>query len=525
MESDSGTSQGVPSRDLAIFVLLFAAIFALHAGVLRLPYFWDEAGYYVPAARDLLLTGSLIPHSTPSNAHPPLVMAYLALCWKIFGFFPLVTRTAMLVVAAFTLLGVFRLARRIANLQVAIASTLCIALYPVFFVQSSLAQVDLPAAGLAMWGLLAYVEESFLGIAVWFSLAALTKETAILIPGGLLVWEVMREFFECKPSSTSRMKKLAALCIPVLPLICWYAYHHAKTGFIFGNPEFFRYNVQATMHPLRMLLALGMRLWQLFGYLGLWLLTLAGIAAMSRPAIRDGDRERPRIALQIQFAFLSIAIIYVIAMAIVGGAVLARYMLPIVPLAIIIFISTLWRRLRFWKFVVCGIALMFVISLFVNPPYGFTFEDNLAYRDYILLHEDAEHFLEAHDPHGLTLTAWPGNDEITRPYLGYVQRPLQVVRMDDFTVEQVMAAADSQTPFDAAFVFSTKYQPQHPLLEHWRWWQKTKIRFFDYHRDLPPALAARILGGTIVWQEQRNGQWAAIIEIQQAHDAMNLAPQ
>jgi nitrate reductase NapE component len=521
VESDSGTSKGA-SRNLLIFALFFAAIFALHARLLHLPYFWDEAGYYIPAAHDLLLTGTLIPHSTPSNAHPPLVMVYLALCWKIFGFSLLVTRTAMLAMAAFALLGVFRLARRIANLQIATASVICTALYPVFFVQSSLAQVDLPAAGFVMWGLLAYVEEQFTGIAIWFSLAALTKETAILVPAGLFAWEVAREFSGYKQSVDSRAKKLAAICIPVFPLLCWYAYHHAKTGFIFGNPEFFRYNVQATMHPLRMLLALGMRLWQLFGYLGLWLLTLAGVAAMLRPAVRDGERERPRIELLMQFAFLTIAVIYVIAMAIVGGAVLARYMLPIVPLVIMIFVSTLWRRVRFWKPVIGVVALMFIIALFVNPPYGFTFEDNLAYRDYILLHEDAEHFLEAHDPHGLTLTAWPGNDEITRPYLGYVQRPLQAVRIDDFTVEQVMSAADSQTPFDAAFVFSTKYQPERPLLEHWRWWQETKIRFFDYHRDLPPALAARILGGTIVWQEERNGQWAAVIEIQQTHDAMNL---
>ena len=48
-----------------------------------LPYFWDEAGYYVPAARDLLLSGSLIPHTTVSNAHPPLVMAWIALWWKV----------------------------------------------------------------------------------------------------------------------------------------------------------------------------------------------------------------------------------------------------------------------------------------------------------------------------------------------------------------------------------------------------------------------------------------------------------
>ena len=41
-----------------------------------------------------------------------------------------------------------RLAERVANTEVAIASTLCTGLYPVFFAQSSLAQVDLAAAGL-----------------------------------------------------------------------------------------------------------------------------------------------------------------------------------------------------------------------------------------------------------------------------------------------------------------------------------------------------------------------------------------
>ena len=156
---------------------------------MRLPYFWDEAGYYVPAARDLLLTGSLIPHSTVSNAHPPLVLAWIALWWKVVGYAPLVTRTAMLVVAAFALLGVFRLAERVANPEVAIASTLCTALYPVFFAQSSLAQVDLAAAGLIFWGLSSYVEGNERTTIFWFALAALAKETAILAPLSLAGWE------------------------------------------------------------------------------------------------------------------------------------------------------------------------------------------------------------------------------------------------------------------------------------------------------------------------------------------------
>src|SRR5678815_4561159 len=126
-----------------VFAVIFGGVFLLHVPLLQLPFFWDEAGYYVPAARDLLLTGSLIPHTTVSNAHPPLVMAWVALWWQVVGYAPAVTRAAMLVLAAFSLLGVFRLAEVVANTRVAIAATVCTALYPVFFAQSSLAQVDL----------------------------------------------------------------------------------------------------------------------------------------------------------------------------------------------------------------------------------------------------------------------------------------------------------------------------------------------------------------------------------------------
>ena len=164
-----------------VFAVIFVGIFLLHLPLLQLPYFWDEAGYYVPAARDLLLSGSLIPHTTVSNAHPPLVMAWIALWWKCVGYAPLVTRSAMLVVAAFSLLGVFRLAERVANTQVAIASTLCTALYPVFFAQSSLAQVDLAAAGLTFWGLCAYLEDRRSRGDLVLA-GGLAKETAILAP-------------------------------------------------------------------------------------------------------------------------------------------------------------------------------------------------------------------------------------------------------------------------------------------------------------------------------------------------------
>jgi len=505
-----------------IFALFFLTLLALHAPLLRLPYFWDEAGYYVPAARDLLLTGTLIPHSTPSNAHPPLVTAYLALAWKVLGYAPAVTRTAMLAVAAFSLLGVFRLAQRVANTEVAVASAICTALYPVFFAQSSLAHLDLAAAGLTLWGLLAYVEDRRWTTVLWFSVAVLAKETAILAPLALFAGELLGPFLNKRWPIFSSPRpgwKSVQLLVPAVPLALWYWLHYSRTGFVFGNPEFFRYNVEATLQPLRVVLALGLRLWQVVGYLNLYLLTLAAMLAMWLRPLRDNGEERKRISLDVQFSFLAVIAAYVVAMAVVGGAVLARYMLPVVPLVIILWVSTLRRRVRLWRGVVAIVTLAFVAALFVNPPYGFSIEDNLAYRDYIRLHQHAEDFVEARYPMARVLTAWPASDELTRPYLGYVTRAMRVFRIEDFTAEHLMAASELRSTFDVALVFSTKYEPPHPWFERWRTWQRWKTQFFGYHRDVPPAAAAQILGGRLVYNDIRAGQWVGVIELDQVEEA------
>ena len=140
-------------------------------------------------------------------------MAWLALGWKTFGQSIVVTRCAMLLMAAFSLLGFFRLARTVANTSVAIASTSLVAIYPVFFAQSSLAQIDLPSAGFVFWGLESYfrTRQTEVGArapwpvpwaaVIWFSLAALTKETAILAPLALLCCELVSFLLKTKTSA------------------------------------------------------------------------------------------------------------------------------------------------------------------------------------------------------------------------------------------------------------------------------------------------------------------------------------
>jgi hypothetical protein len=438
-------------------------------------------------------------------------------------------------------------------------------MYPVFFAQSSLAQVDLCAAGLTFWALASFVADDIAGTAIWFSLAVLAKETAILAPLALASWEIIGLLAggsswsglwlgdeSCRSYGTSCSPplapgtavpgfripplrgwdlltagwRLAQYLLPVVALAGWYLYHYLRTGYVFGNPEFFRYNVAGTLSLTRFFLALTMRVWQAIGYMHLWALTLPTFVAMwlLSPQSECGDK-RPRIALPLQMIFYVVAFTYVVAMALIGGAVLARYMLPAVPLVIILCVSTFWRRMRYWRTAIACVALAFVAGWFWNPPYGFSPEDNLAYRDYVGMHEDGEHFLEARYPMARVLTAWPASDELTRPWLGYITRPMRVVRIEDFSLEEVLSAAElrgtDEAKYEVALIFSTKYEPQPAMWDRWRKWTELKTRFFGFHRDLPPAAVAQILGGRIVFSEQRKGQWIAAIEME--HDSIENA--
>jgi hypothetical protein len=518
-------SWGKAREYLFAYAILFTFLFLTHLPLLRLPYFWDEAGYFIPAAHDLLLTGSFIPHTTLSNAHPPLVMLWLAFWWKFSAYTPAVTRTAMLFVAAFAHLGLWRLARDVANEAVAVATVLCTALYPVFFVQSSLAHLDMMAAALTLWGLAMYVERRPLATITFFALAPLAKETAIITPLALCGWELIcpllassREGATCLHKRSLRWTFALLLC--VVPLAAWLLYHHHRTGYFLGNPQYLRYNLGATLNPLRIALAMLLRLWHVLGYLNLFLLTVAAAIAMRRAPSQQPDGSlRPRIAIAVQLVFAVVVLAYVIALSIAGGAVLARYMLPVVPLVVLVCISTLYRRVRYWVWWIAFTCVAFVAQLFVPPPYRIAPEDTLLYRDYVILHKLAANELAAHYPNRRVLTAWPASDELTRPLLGYVKQPLVVVRTENFSPLEMTRAAQATDQFDVALLFSTKWQSPHPLLRNLPFGQDLQQRFFDYHADMPPQDAAGLLGGRMVRYLNRNNEWVAIIAIERIENA------
>jgi 4-amino-4-deoxy-L-arabinose transferase-like glycosyltransferase len=511
-----------------IFPVIFAALYASHFTLLRLPYYWDEAGYYIPAAWDFFRTGSLIPISTLTNAHPPLPSIYLALWWKLSGFSPEVTRTSVLMVAAFGLTAVWRLAMRLTGIaSVAFWTVVLTALYPVWFAQSTLAHADIFAAACTLWGLVYALPALNRELprkpwfaAAWFAAAALSKETAIVVPATLAAISLFESVRAPGRARIRLWQEAAWFAGCAVPLAAWYAYHYAHTGFLFGNPEFLRYNAQANLTPLRIAAAFGYRILHLTAHMNLFVPVGIAFAALLLDPRPDADRQdRPAIAApalrRIFFLLLANALLF----SVLGGALLTRYLLPMIPLVLLVAVYTLYRRVPYWQGLAVFSAAAFVLGLFINPPYRFAPEDNLAYAQVIRLHQAGINQLQKLYPGSTVLSAWPVTDELTRSELGYLEHPFAVDRIEDFTAAQIARAGEEPEKYSAALVFSTKYDPPSLALSLGPRSDAVAEEYFGLHHDLQPEAIALQLHGIMVWKQEDHGQWIAIIRFNRQFEA------
>jgi ABC-type taurine transport system substrate-binding protein len=104
------------------------------------------------------------------------------------------------------------------------------------------------------------------------------------------------------------------------------------------------------------------------------------------------------------------------------------------------------------------------------------------------VHRDAARFLSEHYADARVLTTWPASDELKNPYFGYTPRALQVVSIKNFLPDALEQAAQQKSDYDVALVFTTHGGPS---LED----------------------ATRTLGGRVVFNAEKNGQWAAVLDM------------
>ncbi len=231
-----------------------------------------------------------------------------------------------------------------------------------------------------------------------------------------------------------------------------------------------------------------------------------------------------RMVIWQQAAVAAIILAYLLFMSAVGGAPLARYLLPITPVVILLSVATLWRRLRYWALIIGAVAVAFVAGLFSNPPYGFSVEDNLAYRDFVVMHSEASRFLAMRYPNATVLTAWPAPTSSLARGSVMLRVPLASCESKILLLRKSTWHLRPETILTWRSCSPPSISQPHELLANWAAWQRIKERFFGFHRDLLPEEIARRLGGRIAFHKEENGLWVAVIALDKERDAQLRLP-
>jgi hypothetical protein len=277
-----------------------------------------------------------------------------------------------------------------------------------------------------------------------------------------------------------------------------------NTGNPLGNEQFAEYNVRYLMHPFRFSVALVRRIYYLF---------LADFRWIGAAAILYGLRRTQIFRSRAWALAAALVAAHVLAFSLFGGAMLERYLLPVLPIVLIAMVSGLATLPGAWK--VAGQLALFaglVASNFWLPPYPFPLENNMAFIDYVKLHQAAAEFVEFSYPERRIATTWPLQAALARPEMGYVQRKLDTVLVEDF--QPATLAKVDWSKVGVLVLYPHNSQLRLNLMEFdlpMHLWRK----FYAYRPDvrlpeLPPGVKADHAGH---WE--RHGQWIDVYAVGQ----------
>ena len=476
-------------RAAALTAVAAALLLVSHAGLLGLPFYWDELGQFVPAALDLWHTGTLVPHTTVPNVHPPGVMAYLAGVWWLFGYSIAATRVAMLCLAALGLTLTYLITRKLAldtgsREAPALAAAGLLAVSPLFFSQSMMAQLDMPAMvwfALAFW---LFLEDRVVACAAACAVLVLVKETGIAAPMLFGAWMLKER----------RWREALWFCLPLPGLAAWLLLLRHATGHLLGNSEFAQYNFYYPLHPVRLTLALLRRLYYVFVANGHAIGLLALVVA--RRSVLWNTR-----GWRVAWAFVAA---HVVLISVLGGAVLERYLLPVYPILYAAFALAIWQLGRFCVVAVIALAALLLAGIWVNPPFPFPLENNLAWTHFVHLEQQAAAFVEGRYPAQTIATSFPLASALRRPEFGYVRHGLRVAEISDFRMDKIAAVRGRAR---VLVLYSAMWDPL-GLITNPRW-SRFLERYYGYVPEAGPGDVERRLGAHLMarWDEGGQAMW------------------
>lgn len=484
---------------LFLFLSVLAVMLILHVPYLRLPYFWDEMGQFVPASLDLYQYGAWVPYSVPPNVHPPGVMALLAAVWRVFGYSILSTRLTMLIFASLGLLFTFMLTARLSHGKgyvPAFVTVLFLTATPIFYTQSMMVTLDVPVMTFTVLALLMFLQEKYSACAVVCVLLVLIKETSVTTPAVFAAWL----WFRRKERRTSLY-----FVSPAIALGLWLLLLHHETGHWLGNSQFARENVNEALSLHHLLVAIVVRIWFIFVADGHFLGTTALFIGWRQ--IRGCEWTLAALVAAGQIAMVTV----------LGGAELDRYLIPALPIFYAAIASAAYEYPLKWRWRShIAMILLLLLGWRWNPPYPYPFENNLTMVDFIRLQQEAAEYLEKHAPDKRIASVWPFTFAIQHPELGYVKRSFKALDAPGLRISDL--ASLDRTKVDLLVVYKRfspirgtwiDIAPLRPLLHRLH-------HYYDVQVEATDEEISAELGFTPLQRYSRGDQWIVIYQPQRA---------
>ena len=287
------------------------------------------------------------------------------------------------------LLFSYLLALRLCRATVpAIVATLFLVASPIFFSQSEMILLDMPAMTFTALALLLFLDERYAACAAACTALVLMKETSITTPMVFGAWLLFRE---------KKIRQALYFFAPAAALGAWLVLLHSKTGYWLGNEEFARYNVdecaEFSAYPAGFWRAPSLPVHRRRAFFGR---DCAGrrisVAARKRLDDRRTDGRsaggrRYGVWRRDAGTLPDSGAADPLCGDCLGGRGVSRMR---------------WRWISH-----AAMIAMLVAGWFWNPPYPFSYENNLAWTDFVELQKDAAKYLEANAPDKRILSSWP----------------------------------------------------------------------------------------------------------------------
>jgi hypothetical protein len=288
--------------------------------------------------------------------------------------------------------------------------------------------------------LLLFLQNHLRASAVACLALVLVKETGAIVPAVFALW-LARE---------RRWRDAAWFVLPFFALAGWVAVLKRATGHWAGNADFAEYNVWTPLHPVRIVATVARRFYFLFVANFHWVGTAAAVWAWRHtPLFRSRNWRVCGAVVAAHLVFFSL----------MGGAVLNCYLLPALPILFGAFAAALSVLGRTPKRIAAVLLLGGMgASNWINPPYPFPFEENLAFTDFLRLHRDAADYIQHWYADPLVQSAWPMTAELSRPELGFTPRPLRVHNLPDMSLASISAIDWRKAQI--VVVFSRSWDPR-----------------------------------------------------------------